>query len=491
MTEEEAKQLKQAYADLKEQVVQKDQRIEELEGLLIGAMLRIEELERRQAKDSHNSSKPPSSDGLGRKVGKQRQKSEQPSGGQPGHQGHTLMQVQVPDCVIVHRPKQCEACQSDLRQELGTVKERRQVHDLPDLRLQVQEHRVEEICCPACQHLTRGTFPISIEAPAQYGPRVQAVAVYLSQFQLLPLGRICEALEDLCHAQVSQASVVSWITKAAKQLGPTIEHLKELLVEGSLQHADETGIRIKGILHWVHVNATHWLTLYSWHRKRGKEALEAIGIWPRFRGRAMHDRWVSYDQYVCAHSLCGAHLLRDCVYVAEQEKQPWAQEMFDHLLIMAKVAEQWRAQGATSIPKEVRDPLLAQYFAIVTSGFAAHAAQAPPQSNTGPKKTGRKKQEASKNLLDAFLKRADQVLGFLDDLSVPFTNDVTAYCTPSAWLACWLKLTVIFVMRVLTGWWEQHDPTAIGMIYGNASSSPPIPHGLWRHSIDVSGFSRR
>jgi transposase-like protein len=223
---------------------------------------------------------------------------------------------------------------------------------------------------------------------------------------------------------VSEASVVHWVTKAAKQLEPTIEHLKRLLVAGSFQHADETGIRIKGLLHWVHVNATHWLTLYSWHRKRGKDALEAIGIWPRFRGRAMHDRWVSYDQYACAHSLCGAHLLRDCVYVAEQEKQPWAQEMFDHLLIMAKAAEQWRAQGATSIPKEVRDPLLAQYFAILTSGFAAHAREAPPKSNTVPKKTGRKKQEASKNLLDAFLKRADQVLGFLDDLSVPFTNNL-------------------------------------------------------------------
>lgn len=425
MTEEEATQLKKAYADLKEQVVQKDQRIEELEGLLIGALLRIEELERRQAKDSHNSSKPPSSDGLGRKVGKQRKKSGKQSGGQRGHQGHTLMQVQTPDSVVLHRPRQCEACQCDLQQEPGTVRERRQVHDVPDLRLQVQEHRLEEICCPACQHLTRGTFPISVEAPVQYGPRVQAVAVYLSQFQLLPLGRTCEALEDLYHCQVSEASVVSWITEAARHLEPTIEHLKRLLIAGSLQHCDETGIRIKGLLHWVHVNSTRWLTVYSWHCKRGKEALQAIGIWPRFRGRAMHDRWVSYDQYACAHSLCGAHLLRDCVYVAEQEKQPWAQEMFDHLITMAKSAEQWRAQGARSIPKEVRDPLLAQYFAILASGFAAHAAQAPPMSRTVPKKkNGRKKQEASKNLLDALLKRADQILCFLDDLSVPFTNNL-------------------------------------------------------------------
>jgi transposase len=424
MTPEEATQLQKAYADLKEQAAQKDRRIEELEGLLMGALLRIEELERRQAKDSHNSSKPPSSDGLGRTLGKQRKKSEKRSGGQHGHQGRTLMQVQTPDSVVVHRPTHCEACHVDLGEQVATCKERRQVHDVPELRLVVQEHHSEEICCPACQHLTRGPFPTGVDAPVQYGPRVQAIAVYLSQFQLLPLERTCEALEDLYGSEVSQASVVSWIAKAAKQLGPTIEHLKALLLASSLDHADETGIRLKGLLHWVHVNATRWLTLYSWHRKRGKEALQAIGIWPQFRGRAMHDRWVSYDQYACAHSLCGAHLLRDCVYVAEQEKQPWAQEMFDHLLLMSKIAEQWRTQGATSIPTEVRDPLLAQYFAILASGFAAHAAQAPPTKATTPKKIGRKKQEASKNLLDAFLKRADQILGFLDDLRVPFTNNL-------------------------------------------------------------------
>jgi transposase len=424
MTEEEVKQLEKAYAELKEQSARKDQRIEELEAFLMRALLRIEELERRLAKDSHNSSKPPSSDGLGRKPRMQKKKSGKPSGGQKGHQGHTLMLVSTPDSVISHRPRQCEACQFDLQQEPGTIKERRQVHDLPDLRLLVQEHQLEEICCPACQHLTRGSFPVGVDTPTRYGPRVQAMAVYLSQFQLLPLGRTCEALNDLCHCQLAEATVVNWIAEAAKQLEPTIQQLHRFLIASSFQHADETGIRIKGLLHWVHVNATPWFTLYSWHRKRGKDALEEIGIWAQFRGRAMHDRWASYDQYDCAHSLCGAHLLRDCVSVAEQEKQPWAQEMFDHLLTMVNVAQQWRAQGAKTIPKDVRDPLLAHYFAILASGFAVHNAQAPPNHHTGPKKSGRKKQEASKNLLDALLKRAEHVLGFFEDLSMPFTNNL-------------------------------------------------------------------
>ncbi len=424
MTEEEARKLEQAYADLKEEAAQKDRRIEELEARLIGALLRIEELERRQRKDSHNSSKPPSSDGMGRKPREQRKKSGKPSGGQTGHQGQSLLQVLTPDSVITHRPRHCEQCQCDLQAEAGRITERRQIHDLPDLRLQVQEHHVEEICCPACQHRNQGSFPAGVDAPAQYGPGVQALAVYLSQFQLLPLERTCEALTDLCQCPLSQGTLVNWIAQAAHTLEPSIQHLTTLLIAGSFLHADETGIRIKGRLHWVHVTATRWLTLYYWHRKRGQEALEQKGIWPRFQGRAMRDRWTSYDRYPCAHSVCGAHLLRDCLLVAEQEKQPWAQEMFDLLLTMSRVAQSFRAQGVKALPKAEREHWIAQYFAVLASGFAAHAAHAPPETSSVPKRAGRKKQEASKNLLDALLKRAEQVLGFLEDLSVPFTNNL-------------------------------------------------------------------
>jgi hypothetical protein len=217
---------------------------------------------------------------------------------------------------------------------------------------------------------------------------------------------------------------VNWIAQAARTLEPTIQRIKTLLQSGSFLHADETGIRLKGLLHWVHVASTRFLTLYGWHRKRGQEALEQMGVWPQFAGRAMHDRWISYDRYPCAHSVCGAHLLRDCLFVAEQERQPWAQEMFDLLLTMSRVTESFRVQRVKALPQAERERWIAQYFAVLASGFAAHAAQAPPENRRAPKQTGRKKQQASKNLLDALLKRADQVLGFLEDLSVPFTNNL-------------------------------------------------------------------
>jgi transposase len=419
MTEEEVRQLKEVHAA---QLAEKDQRIEELESLLMAALLRIEELERRLGKDSHNSSKPPSSDGFRRKIREKRKKSERHSGGQKGHRGQTLVQVETPDRVIEHRPATCEKCQHDLHEVAGAVKERRQIHDLPELRLEVEEHQSVEVCCPSCHTRMRGGFPPHVRAAAQYGPRVQALTIYLSQFQLLPMERVCETLADLCHCQLSEGTLVTWIEQAAQRLEPIQERIKTLLLQSNLIHADETGVRIKGLLHWVHVAATRTLTLYGWHRKRGQEAMTQLGVWPNFRGRAMHDRWASYDQFDGAHSLCGAHLLRDCLFVAEQEHQPWGQQMVDLLLVMDHTANQWRERGATTLPKEVRDELLAQYFDILAKGFAVHRALAPPAGL--PKKPGRKKQDASKNLLDALLGRAEDVLAFLDDLTLPFTNNL-------------------------------------------------------------------
>lgn len=185
-------------------------------------------------------------------------------------------------------------------------------------------------------------------------------------------------------------------------------------------HADETGMRVAGQLRWLHVNSTGWLTHLAWHAKRGRQALEAIGIWPRFHGRAMRDRWASYDHYRCAQSICGAHLVRDCVYVYEQEQQPWADDTADLLVSMARAADQWRQRGAKAVPAEERDAWVAQYFDLLASGFAA---QPQLSAEEIPKRGGRRKQTPAKNLLDDLLRRAEQVLAFLDDLSIPFTNN--------------------------------------------------------------------
>lgn len=383
---------------------------------------RIAELEGRLAQDSHNSSKPPASDGLGRRPQRTRRPSGKPSGGQTGHAGHTLELVATPDGVVSHAPAACGQCQRSVAGVPGQVVERRQVHDLPPLRLEVTEHQAVQVCCPACGAVTRGAFPPDVRAPAQYGPRVRAVAVYLNQYQLVPEERTREALADLFSSPISEGTIASWGMQAAMTLAPTIARIAELVAAGPQQHADETGVRLEGRLHWLHVNSTRWLTHLAWHPKRGRAATEAIGIWPRFRGRAIHDRWASYDHYqACAHSWCGAHLVRDLTFLAEQHQQAWAGALGDLLLAMHQAAQDWRAQGATQVPAHEQADWIAQYHELLAQGYAA---QPPPVWVRGaPRRRGRPKQSPAKNLLDALLQRGERVLAFLADLRVPFTNN--------------------------------------------------------------------
>jgi transposase len=387
---------------------------------LAAAYARLKRLEHRRAKDSHNSSQPPSRDGVAHQHRRPRKASEKKSGGQVGHAGHTLLPVTTPDEVISHRPLACQHCQQTLEGVPGEVKEHRQVHDLPTLHLVVRDHRVEQVQCPACQQISMGTFPAGVEAPVQYGPTVRALGVYLHQYQLVPLARTCELLADLYRCPLSQGTLASWVQRASRTLGPTVARIADLLIASPLQHGDETGVRVEGRGGWVHVNSTKWLTHLAWHPKRGRQALDAIGIWPRFRGRAMHDRWASYDRYACAHSVCGAHLLRDLTYVEEEEHQAWAGEMKDLLLSMHAAAAEWRQRGAACVPAEERVQWQARYFELLAAGFAA---QAPPTSPDLPQRRGRRKQSAAKNLLDDLLRRAEQVLALVEDLRVPFTNN--------------------------------------------------------------------
>jgi transposase len=406
---EENRTLKALVAELlplKEQVAQ--------------ATARIKELEERLGKDSRTSSKPPSSDGLKRLPRSTRRPSGKRPGGQAGHAGHTLKMVEQPDEVVCHRPTVCRQCNADLSAVPGRVTERRQVLDVPAMRLLAHEHQIEAIGCPTCHSTSLGSFPTSVSAPVQYGPNLQALAVYLHQGQLLPTARTCEALAALCGCQISEATLVQWSELAAERLAPTVKRIAELLVASHLQHGDETGIRVYGMLHWLHVNSTRFLTHLAWHASRGREAMDEIGIWPHFSGRGMHDRLVSYDGYACAHSICSAHLLRECAAVAEQEHQEWAAEMQDFLLDLHDACQEWRLLHLRSVPAVERDDWVARYFEILAAGYAA---QPPPPASSADKRKGRPKQSKAKNLLDALLLRAEQVLALLDDLRIPFTNN--------------------------------------------------------------------
>src|SRR3989441_5842820 len=212
------------------------------------ANTRIKQLEGQAAKDSHNSSKPPSSNGFKepmRKTQSLREKSGKQSGGQPGHAGKTLMMVEQPDQTVLLTAEQCHGCQQDLSEVWACRKERVQVFDLPSVQLQVTEYHVEVKRCPCCQAETRADLPDGLTpASAQYGPNVKTLAVYLACLHLLPLARVCQILSDLFATTFSEASVLAACQQGANAITPVLKRIKTALQTSLVMHNDEIGFRV-------------------------------------------------------------------------------------------------------------------------------------------------------------------------------------------------------------------------------------------------------
>jgi transposase len=389
-----------------------------------GLLGRVRELEARLAKDSHNSNKPPSSDGLKRQLPKTRslrRRSGKKPGGQLGHGGETLRLVATPDTVVEHRPEVCSGCHAKLDADADVVmRERRQVQELPELRLQVTEHQAVHLRCSSCQAVSVGAFPREAPSRAQYGPRLRALAVYLVEHQLVPYQRVRELLHHLFGASLSLGTLVRWVQQATATLEPVEAAIKAALQHVPVLHSDETGVRQAGRLAWAHVASTGRLTHYAIHPQRGGTATDAIGILPGYRGVSVHDGWVAYRaNATCRHALCNIHHLRELTFLEEQYQQPWAKEL-KHLLLEMKEAVEWaRAQHLHGLPTDQRTAFVARYEALLAVGLAAN----PPPERSSPRRRGRLKQSPARNLLERLLLGKQHVLAFLDDLTIPFDNN--------------------------------------------------------------------
>src|SRR5438876_5568144 len=411
--DEELQQSHQAKQDLREGLKQAIEAIDYLQE-------RVKALEGQQAKDSHNSNLPPSSNRFVRPPKSLRQKSGKKPGGQKGHRGHHLQQVEMPDQVLIHPVICCEHCQQDLRAQPAEVPERRQVMDLPVKRLWVTEHRVEEKQCPVCSHLTRASFPAAVSAPAQDGTSIQSVATYLVEGQSVPYARASQLLRELLGVQLSAGSIASFVTTCHQQLPEVETELKAALVKARVLNQDETGLRVGKAGWWVHVCATERLTHYAAHRSRGRKALDAIGIAPQFRGTSVHDGLKSYQGYPFTQALCNVHHLRELTFVEEVLKQAWARKMKDLLLDMKAEVERAKAAGQQELDVLVLARLLRRYEEILSEGYTANPAAPPPEKRT----RGRPKQSPARNVLDRLSQGKWAVLRFLHDFAVPFDNNL-------------------------------------------------------------------
>lgn len=373
---------------------------------------RVRDLENRLSKNSFNSSKPPSSDGLGKKPKSLREQSGKKPGGQPGREGKTLNRVVDPNYIILHTPLSCEKCNADLTGVEVVSLEKRQVFDLPKPEIEVTEHQAEAKVCACCGYRTKAAFPENVMAPVQYGERIQALAAYFDNQHFIPADRLCQLFEDVFGVSISPGTCANIDKKLFCQLASFEASLKAHLVAGKILHLDETGMRCNKKLHWIHVASSDIATFYGIHSRRGQEAMNAFDILPQFRGTAIHDHWAPYFSFAqIEHGLCNAHHLRELTYIYEQEKEVWAFKMKNLLLNAKKLVD---AAEGNRLCSETISRIETDYAKVVVEGFRQHAGLL--KGTSGKNKPGA-------NLLLRFTNKIDATLAFIRDPHVPFTNN--------------------------------------------------------------------
>lgn len=388
--------------------------------LILMLQAKIQKLEEQGAKNSRNSSKPPSSDGLKKPAPKSlREKGQRKTGGQAGHVGKTLLMVSEPDVVVRHALKICPECVHDLSAIAVASLEKRQVFDIPPVCIQVSEHQVEVKSCPCCGKLVKSTFPQGLKQAVQYGERLQAQIAYLSSYQLVPTARLVELIADFYGQSLSEATVLGILANLADAVAPSLEAIRAELLQAEVLHADETGLRVQSKTQWLHVLSNQDLSYYAVQPKRGQAALRKIGLVPDFTGTLVHDAFVSYWVFAdCQHALCNAHILRELRFLEEEQGQVWAGDLKKLLLDMKKAVE------AAQISGQLASQDLADFISTYEKQLAqAWQANPLPEKPLLPKR-GRLKLSTAQNLLTRLGKYQSAVLAFIQDFRIPFDNNL-------------------------------------------------------------------
>lgn len=380
-------------------------------------------LEDSKSLNSSNSSKPPSSDGFKRqhKTKSLRKKTNRKQGGQKGHKGSTLQMVDNPDKIKVLKLHKCPNCSLSLKNSAALDLDKRQVFDIPQIKIQVTEFQAEIKKCSQCNHTSRAVFPKGVTHKTQYGNQIKTTATYLNQFQLIPLQRTARLFEDLFGHRVSTATIIRFNKECSGNLRPFIHKLKQILTDGKLLNVDETSLIIDGIIHWLHVASNSSYTLYHSHRNRGKIAIDNFGIMPLFKGTAMHDHLPAYKEYNCMHAFCNAHHLRELTFSYEQYQQKWALDMIKLLTRIKRTVDKAALNNHKQLDKFTIRKFEQQYEELIKQGLE-EVTEIENKIKQSPR-PGPRKQSKPKNLLDRLNTFKNEVLRFMRDFKIPFDNN--------------------------------------------------------------------
>jgi transposase len=389
----------------------------------------LQDVQARLAKTSDNSSKPPSSDGYAKpkRTASLRQPGQKSNGGQPGHLGKTLERVAVPDHTELHPVVACAQCGASLADIEVATHEERQVFDIPAIRIEVTAHRAEVKTCPGCGTENRGVFPVGVTGVVQYGPAVKTWATYFQTQHFVPVERTAQIFEDLLDHRIAEATLMKASQECAAAIAPATAAIQAQLREAPIVRFDESGLRVGGKLHWLHVASTERLTDYAVHPQRGQAAMEDAGILPGFTGRAIHDHWKAYFRYTdCTHALCNAHHLRELKFIDEPYGQRWAGTMAKLLVEIKTAVDTAQEVGQTALPTDTLAAFEQRYDEVIKVGYARNPRPPPPPPpvGTGGKKRGRPAQTPPLNLLDRLRDFKTETLAFMQDFRVPFDNNL-------------------------------------------------------------------
>lgn len=389
---------------------------------------RVVALEAEAAKNSGNSSMPPSRDPAAeraRQADERAEKKRRAAGGaarakgkQRGSQGHTLSMTDDPDEVVEHAPASCGRCAASLSDAEVTKTVRRQVIEIPQPVAVTTEHQAQTRRCAGCGTCTTAAFPAGVRAPVSYGPRVHALVVYLLARQHLPVERTAEAMADLFGVRLSTGTVDAMYQRAGDRLRGFITALAVWLATLPVLHADETTDRIGTTTCWMHVLSTGAFTLIHASVTRGRGAIDEVGVLPTYRGVIVHDRLAMYFALKRAkHGICGAHLLRDLAAVAQVRAQrDWSSALAELLVEINSACHRAREQGHTALAPTHQRAFAVRYDDLVAAGIAAN-----PEPASGRKRD--RLEAGSYNLAVAFRDRRADILRFMRNLEVGFTNN--------------------------------------------------------------------